>query len=224
MRSETFTREQLEMKKREIKESSDLTSPPLWLQLSHKWNLERTAWLIVLCEAGTSIEKLCNTFCMVGTSMQRRLSCLGLKTCSDQSKTELPSRIPKTPKDVARASAQEEGADTPSPEGPLSPADESEGSASLSFKEPDNDPASCTLDRPYLFAYCPTSRVIAPVPPVDRCQWPHGEVRDKDFHYCGKRIHSDFPYCKEHASRAYTEPKPRKHREPDMKTHLISNV
>jgi len=38
------------------------------------------------------------------------------------------------------------------------------------------------------------------------CKWPIGDPRDKDFHFCGKASHGNFPYCIEHAQIAYQPP------------------
>ncbi len=38
------------------------------------------------------------------------------------------------------------------------------------------------------------------------CKWPHGDPRDKDFHFCGKAAHPGLPYCSEHAAKAYQAP------------------
>ena len=38
------------------------------------------------------------------------------------------------------------------------------------------------------------------------CKWPHGDPRDKDFHFCGKAAQPGMPYCGEHAAKAYQAP------------------
>ena len=35
------------------------------------------------------------------------------------------------------------------------------------------------------------------------CQWPIGEAKSPDFHFCGDPATEDSPYCPEHRSRAY---------------------
>lgn len=35
------------------------------------------------------------------------------------------------------------------------------------------------------------------------CRWPHGDPKDKDFHFCGERTQSGFTYCDKHAAQAY---------------------
>lgn len=42
------------------------------------------------------------------------------------------------------------------------------------------------------------------------CKWPIGDPKDKDFHFCGKSSHSNFPYCAKHVAMAYQTPKRRK--------------
>lgn len=37
------------------------------------------------------------------------------------------------------------------------------------------------------------------------CQWPIGEPRTKEFHFCGKPVIENRPYCAEHLSRAMTK-------------------
>ncbi len=40
------------------------------------------------------------------------------------------------------------------------------------------------------------------------CQWPIGDPRDRDFHYCGVPSAGDrrAPYCAKHLARAYVTP------------------
>ncbi|WP_395682256.1 GcrA family cell cycle regulator [Inquilinus sp.] len=45
------------------------------------------------------------------------------------------------------------------------------------------------------------------------CKWPIGDPRDKDFHFCGKASHANFPYCIEHAQIAYQPPGKRRDEE-----------
>ncbi len=35
-------------------------------------------------------------------------------------------------------------------------------------------------------------------PGLKQCQWPHGDPRDDDFHFCGAPVFAHAPYCKEH--------------------------
>lgn len=35
------------------------------------------------------------------------------------------------------------------------------------------------------------------------CQWPFGDPNDNDFHFCGKPVVPDWPYCQEHCNDAY---------------------
>ncbi|MFZ4761903.1 MAG: GcrA family cell cycle regulator [Alphaproteobacteria bacterium] len=35
------------------------------------------------------------------------------------------------------------------------------------------------------------------------CKWPVGDPRLPGFHFCGKGVYSGFPYCAEHAVKAY---------------------
>lgn len=41
------------------------------------------------------------------------------------------------------------------------------------------------------------------------CRWPIGDPKRQPFGFCGEQIVAGLPYCKAHALRAYTPPKPR---------------
>ena len=40
-------------------------------------------------------------------------------------------------------------------------------------------------------------------PSLKQCQWPFGDPNDADFHFCGKPVVPDWPYCQEHCGEAY---------------------
>ncbi len=42
--------------------------------------------------------------------------------------------------------------------------------------------------------------------PKGSCQWPHGDPRKQDFHFCGARAAAGRPYCAEHVRMAYYRP------------------
>ena len=54
-----------------------------------------------------------------------------------------------------------------------------------------------------------------PAPPVivgsstEKCQWPHGNVGEPGFGFCGEASAAGRPYCAEHVRRAYLPPKKR---------------
>ncbi len=39
---------------------------------------------------------------------------------------------------------------------------------------------------------------------MNSCRWPIGELKDDDFHFCGKECQTGKPYCPEHCKIAYT--------------------
>ncbi|MBQ8557253.1 MAG: global cell cycle regulator GcrA-like protein [Alphaproteobacteria bacterium] len=39
---------------------------------------------------------------------------------------------------------------------------------------------------------------------LNSCRWPIGEIKDPDFHFCGKDCQTGKPYCPEHCKIAYT--------------------
>ena len=39
---------------------------------------------------------------------------------------------------------------------------------------------------------------------MNSCRWPIGEVKDENFHFCGKECQTGKPYCPEHCKIAYT--------------------
>ena len=39
---------------------------------------------------------------------------------------------------------------------------------------------------------------------LNSCRWPIGEIKDPDFHFCGKDCQTGKPYCPEHCKVAYT--------------------
>ena len=41
------------------------------------------------------------------------------------------------------------------------------------------------------------------------CRWPIGDVRQSDFHFCGRQKMTSLPYCEFHARRAYVPLPPR---------------
>ena len=41
------------------------------------------------------------------------------------------------------------------------------------------------------------------ITPERMCQWPIGNPRDPNFHFCGKQATADRPYCEEHCTMAY---------------------
>ena len=41
------------------------------------------------------------------------------------------------------------------------------------------------------------------VPSAKQCQWPFGDPGDANFHFCGKPVQPDWPYCPEHCLLAY---------------------
>ncbi len=41
------------------------------------------------------------------------------------------------------------------------------------------------------------------------CRWPHGDPKEKGFHFCGAKCVPNLPYCLEHAKIAYQAPKSR---------------
>ena len=41
------------------------------------------------------------------------------------------------------------------------------------------------------------------------CKWPMGHPGEPDFHFCGKPVNPNFPYCVEHCGRAYQAQLPR---------------
>lgn len=60
-------------------------------------------------------------------------------------------------------------------------------------------------------AVTPPEEVIDPNKPVtlldlriNSCRWPIGELKDEDFHFCGKECQTGKPYCAEHCKIAYT--------------------
>lgn len=42
------------------------------------------------------------------------------------------------------------------------------------------------------------------------CRWPIGDPKRQPFGFCGEQIVAGLPYCKAHALRAYTPPRPRR--------------
>ena len=46
------------------------------------------------------------------------------------------------------------------------------------------------------------------------CRWPIGHPGEPDFHFCGEKVNTGFPYCVEHCGRAYQAQLPRGHRRP----------
>lgn len=46
--------------------------------------------------------------------------------------------------------------------------------------------------------------------PYRKCQWPNGHPGDEDFHFCGKSTFGGFSYCRDHVSRAYRVPEPKR--------------
>ena len=48
--------------------------------------------------------------------------------------------------------------------------------------------------------------VVARPNPRGSCQWPHGDPREQDFHFCGARAAAGRPYCTEHVRMAYYRP------------------
>ncbi|GGI78380.1 hypothetical protein GCM10007973_13860 [Polymorphobacter multimanifer] len=45
------------------------------------------------------------------------------------------------------------------------------------------------------------------------CKWPIGHPGDADFHFCGKPVQANFPYCSEHCAIAYQAQLPRRDRD-----------
>lgn len=39
---------------------------------------------------------------------------------------------------------------------------------------------------------------------INSCRWPIGELKDENFHFCGKECQTGKPYCAEHCKIAYT--------------------
>ncbi len=39
---------------------------------------------------------------------------------------------------------------------------------------------------------------------INSCRWPIGDLKDPDFHFCGKECQTGKPYCSEHCKIAYT--------------------
>lgn len=39
---------------------------------------------------------------------------------------------------------------------------------------------------------------------INSCRWPIGELKDENFHFCGKECQTGKPYCPEHCKVAYT--------------------
>jgi GcrA cell cycle regulator len=46
------------------------------------------------------------------------------------------------------------------------------------------------------------------------CKWPIGHPGEPDFHFCGDKVNSGFPYCVEHCGHAYQAQLPRRDRRP----------
>jgi GcrA cell cycle regulator len=46
------------------------------------------------------------------------------------------------------------------------------------------------------------------------CKWPMGHPGEPDFHFCGEKVNTGFPYCVEHCGRAYQAQLPRGTRRP----------
>ena len=40
----------------------------------------------------------------------------------------------------------------------------------------------------------------------DRCCWPVDDANSDEFHFCGKKVFKNKPYCLEHCAMAYTSP------------------
>ena len=41
------------------------------------------------------------------------------------------------------------------------------------------------------------------MPSAKQCRWPFGDPNDVNFHFCGKPIVPDWPYCQNHCNEAY---------------------
>jgi len=59
-------------------------------------------------------------------------------------------------------------------------------------------------------SFLPRERIATPVAtrpnPKGSCQWPYGNPREQDFHFCGARAAAGRPYCAEHVRMAYYRP------------------
>lgn len=52
----------------------------------------------------------------------------------------------------------------------------------------------------------PTCRDISP----HQCRWPEGDPKTSGFHFCGRAVSPDKPYCPHHCAHAYKTPKRKK--------------
>jgi GcrA cell cycle regulator len=41
--------------------------------------------------------------------------------------------------------------------------------------------------------------------PYSTCQWPYGDPRQGEFHFCGDRTYAQYSYCQAHAEAAYRD-------------------
>lgn len=59
------------------------------------------------------------------------------------------------------------------------------------------------------------------------CKWPHGDPREKDFHFCGHPVHLDGPYCAYHLAKslyAGAVPSPDEVRAKSRETALATGI